>query len=705
MDMIAKAILMLPMLAAVSLTASAQTAATAQDSAQTTTTAADTLSLEAYYHNLPEVVVKAEKPIVKLEQGKMTFNMPNLLEKIPADNAFDAITHIPGVAAIDDNLTFGGSTITLIVNGKATTLTQEQAKERLRNMPAAQLQQAELMLSAPAKYHVRGAAINIVTKDYAGQHHTSGQLQGTYNQSKRARGYGKGNLLHAAGNLTLDLSYAYANGENYGEVEHSALHPLGEKRVAYEDMTKAASKGYTHDMRAELDYRFAEGHDISLAYTGKIDKNNSHNWSTGNSIADQFGQGHNYLHNLDLNYSLPFGLQLTAAYTYYKSPQDQWLDGRLFDDDRNLTAESRQTINKWLLAADQEHELRNGWGLNYGVMWQASNNNSFQTTVNADGQQLPEATSSVDIDERIVNAYIGFSKQIGKAISIDASLAVENYHTPTWNDWHLYPSLNATWMVSEQHMLNLAFNSDAAYPSYWSTMNQVFYSSPYSEIWGNPQLRPSHYYNTSLTWQIHRKYTLVAFANINPDGFVQLPYQPSDRMAVIMKMVNFNHRNSYGMQAMAQYSLGQWLSGNAFVVGMVSHDKCDDFFDIAFNRKKFTFVAGGNATAVLSRRHRLRLILNPLYQSKAIQGVYDIKGMFKLDASLRWASADGAWSVMASLNNATNRKMVTSSTMANQNYHMKVRQDWRTAALTVIYKFGNYKEKRHRQVDTSRLRQ
>ncbi len=664
----------------------------------------DSLNIESLYKNLPEVIVRAEKTIVKLENGKMMYNMPNLLEKLPADNAYDAIKHIPGVTSINERLSFAGSNITLIINGKPTTLSQEQAIERLKSMPAAQLHKAELMLAAPAKYHVRGAVINIVTMDYAGQHSISGQLQGTYNQSKYARGYGKGSLLHVNGNIILDLTYAYTNGKTYGETEHDAQHPFNGNRVAYYDKTTNESKGFSHDFRAEIDYRIAQNHTIDFAYTGKVDKSDTHNRTVGNSVADQNNMGHNYLHNFDLNYTLPFGLRLTGSYTYYKSPRDQRLDGTLNDIARNLTAQSKQTINRWMLTADQEHELSKGWGLSYGIKFQKSNNNSFQTTLNANGEQLPEATSRVDIDERIMNGYVGFYKQMGRTISIDGSLAVENYHTPIWNDWRVYPSLNATWVINQHHLLNLAFSSDATYPSYWSTMSQIYYSSPYSEIWGNPLLKPSRDYSTSLTWQINRKYTLVFFADINADYFVQLPYQTSDRMAVIMKEVNFNHRNTFGMQAMAQFVIGSWLSGNAFITGLYSNDKCDEFFDIAFDRKKLTMRVGGNATAILSKRHNLRFIVNPVFQSNAIQGVYDIKSMFSIDTSLRWTSSNGVWNVILSGHNLTNRKYNTSSNFGNQNFNMKVRQDWTTAAFTVIHKFGNYKEKQRKEVDTSRLR-
>ena len=58
--------------------------------------------------------------------------------------------------------------MTLIINGKPTTLSADKVVERLKQMPAAMLTKAEVMPSAPAKYHVRGMAINIVTKDFSG---------------------------------------------------------------------------------------------------------------------------------------------------------------------------------------------------------------------------------------------------------------------------------------------------------------------------------------------------------------------------------------------------------------------------------------------------------------------------------------------------------------------------------------------------------
>ena len=99
----------------------------------------DSLRMDSIIHALPEVMVKGIRPIAKVERGKLIYNMPLLLQSMGADNALEALTRIPGVADQNGDIMFGGRNVTLIIDGKPTTLTADQVKERLRNMPAAQL--------------------------------------------------------------------------------------------------------------------------------------------------------------------------------------------------------------------------------------------------------------------------------------------------------------------------------------------------------------------------------------------------------------------------------------------------------------------------------------------------------------------------------------------------------------------------------------
>lgn len=674
-----------------------------------TLTQTDSLTMETMLHNLPEVMVKGSRPIVKAERGMLSYNMPLLLKQLPADNAYEALTRIPGISDATGSISFSGNEVTLIINGQATTLTQEQLTERLKAMPAAQLAKAEVMLSAPARYHVRGMAINIVTKDYAGTNQLSGQIIGGMRQNKYANEFGNLYLSLQRGKFGLDAQYKYVNGNSYGESSRIANHPLGNNRVYYNDETGKKSFGITHDYRLGMNYAFGKNHRLDVAYTGRWNKTNSNSRTTGSSISGMHRDSHEYLHNVDVNYALPFGLTLSGSYTYYCTPQQQALDGTMHTDEsmpeteRNLTSGSEQTINKWMFTADQTHSLANCWGLSYGVKGQFTSDKSYQTTIDKDGSVLPDGTSSVDLNERIWNIYAGFSKQINKAISLEASVAAEQYHSPIWDKWRVYPTLNALWNVNDNHLLNLSFSSNSEFPSYWSTMSNVFYSSTYTEIHGNPDLKPFSYYNVNLMWQIKRRYTLMAFASLKPDYFVQLPYQTTDRMAVIMKETNFDYSNSFGLQASVIFNAGKWLNGNVFAVGTYKHDKSSNFFDLPFNRKKLSVILGGTASVKLCNSQDLRLILNPFYQTKAIQGVYDISPIFSMDAKLQWSSHDGKWGLRLNGNNIFNNLYDTRSVQGNQDYRMKVNYNWASVTFAVVYKFGDYKNKNVKAVDTSRM--
>lgn len=673
-----------------------------------TLTQTDSLTMETMLHNLPEVMVKGSRPIVKAERGMLSYNMPLLLKQLPADNAYEALTRIPGVSDATGSISFSGNEVTLIINGQATTLTQEQLTERLKAMPAAQLSKAEVMVSAPARNHVRGMAINIVTKDYAGTNQLSGQIIGGMRQNKYANEFGNLYLSLQRDKFGLDAQYKYVNGNSYGESSRIANHPLGNNRIHYNDETGQKSFGITHDYRLGMNYTFSKNNRLDVAYTGQWDKTNSNSRTTGSSISGMHHDSHEYLHNVDVNYALPFGLTLSGSYTYYRTPQQQALDGTITTEnknetERNLTSGSEQTINKWMFTADQTHSLAHGWGLSYGVKGQFTSNKSYQTTIDKDGSLLPDGTSSVDLNERIWNIYAGFSKQINKAISLEASVAAEQYHSPIWDKWRVYPTLNALWNVNDNHLLNLSFSSNSEFPSYWSTMSNVFYSSTYTEIHGNPDLKPFSYYNVNLMWQIKRRYTLMAFASLKPDYSVQLPYQTTDRMAVIMKETNFDYSNSFGLQASAIFSAGKWLNGNVFAVGTYKHDKSSHFFDLPFNRKKLSVRLGGTASVKLCSTQDLRLILNPFIQSKAIQGVYDISPIFRMNAKLQWSSHDGRWGLRLNGSNIFNNKYDTRSVQGNQDYRMKINYNWASVTFAVIYKFGGYKEKTVKEVDTSRM--
>lgn len=105
--------------------------------------------MDSLFQQLPEVLVKGERPVVKAERGKLVYDLPRMVERLPVNNAYEAVKELPGIVEQDGNLTLGGRSITLVVNGKVSTLDKDDLKSVLQNTPVSRLEKAEIMYAAP----------------------------------------------------------------------------------------------------------------------------------------------------------------------------------------------------------------------------------------------------------------------------------------------------------------------------------------------------------------------------------------------------------------------------------------------------------------------------------------------------------------------------------------------------------------------------
>ena len=131
--------------------------------------------MDSLFQELPEVMITGERPIVKAEQGKLVYDVPRLVGNLPVDNAYDVVKNLPGIVNMNNSLMLGGQEVTVVINGKVTTLSVEQLDALLKSIPVSRIEKAEVMYSAPARYQVRGPMINLILAPGTGQ---ASSLQG-----------------------------------------------------------------------------------------------------------------------------------------------------------------------------------------------------------------------------------------------------------------------------------------------------------------------------------------------------------------------------------------------------------------------------------------------------------------------------------------------------------------------------------------------
>lgn len=703
--------LFLFLLSAVCLPVAAQTAAD------------DSLRLDSLVRTLPEVMVSGERPVVKVRGAALVYDVNRLPGNAATDNAYDALKALPGVVETGGSLTLGGREVTVIMDGQVTNISQEQLTELLKSVPKDRVGDVEVMYNAPAKYQVKGACININFKhETSGRQMLTGEVFGSYDQSHHAAFQERASVVYSGKKFSVDLMYSHDHGDNFNAREVATHHALDDgTQHDIRSFERTLATGHSHKLRFSAGYDFSDKHRLSLSYYGSYANTDSRQRISGSITGKNDLDSKPWLHDVSLDYKLPFGLNVGAEYTYYNSPQTQRLSSVLTDRELNYVVNNCQRLDIWRVYAKQEHTFNGGWGLNYGASYVRSTDNSRQdynqqTSGQGTSRQgnMPDANLLVDLSarnssakkrENTVNLYAGFSKNFGNKVIIDASLAAEYYNSTAWNDWNWLPTLNLTYLPAEGHVLQLGVSSTTAYPEYWAVQDFITYSNGgYDEIVGNPALKPSHEYQASLTYVLKNKYVVTGWFSYTDDNFMQTLYQRGDELTETFRWVNLDFQQQAGLMAAVPLKLGGWYSGNLTATGVWMKHKDSDFYDIPFDRSRLLGVFSLRNDFHISNSPEITLSLNGQVQTKAIQGNYDLPAAGRVDAAvqLKFLKNKRATLKVYCYDMFETSHIDPYIRFKGQDFSMKM-SSFRHVGVTFSYAFGGYKEKKHKVVDTSRF--
>lgn len=663
------------------------------------------IPLTANDRALQEVVVAAERPLVQVENGKLGYDLSVLAEQRIVNNAFEALAELPGITEKDGTLSLAGaSSLTIVLNGKPTTMTASQLETLLRNTPVDRVEKAEVMYSAPPEYHVRGAAINVVLKK-ATDHSFSGEVSADYRNQYFNDGNANANFRYTTPKLAVDVMYGTANDKKMTKIDLYSRHTLQGQVHDIRNEEEIREKGWVHHLRGAFEYHLDDKNRVDVSYFGSYTpsyKGNS--YTTGNfqeSLLNK--ETDKRLHNVSLRYTSGFGLELGGDYTAYRMDNSQQMQVDYNDGSRkSFNLSGGQQIDKYTVYADQSHALPENWTFGYGLSYDFARSRDYQVYQDVQGAVDAQDTHS-DLKEHTTDLYVSLGKQFGNGTHFSVSATGEYYELGNYRRWAFYPQASFLWMIRPEHMLQVSLSSDKTYPDYWSMQSAVSYLDGYSEIHGTPGLRPANQYGLSGTYIWKQKYLLTAFFEHTNDYFTQSPYQSSDRLALIYKMQNWDYMRQYGVVANIPFSAGSWYRAKYNALGMRMHQRCDDYFDIPFNRKKWVFVTWLDNTFKVGKH--VSFELNGRYQSAAIQGTFDIQPLFNLEAAAKWTFAHEKASISIRGNDLLNTGYPKTEVRFRGQY-LDMDNSFYNRSVTIhfVYRFGGYKEKKQKEVDTSRFR-
>lgn len=673
---------------------------------------AGTIVLKNKDYALSEIVIKGERPLVKVERGKLSYDLSQLTENKLVNNAYESLQQLPGVQEINGNLSLAGAHgLSIILNGKPSTMTYEQLVNLLKSTPASRVEKAEVMYSAPPGYHVRGAAINLILKGYRdGEGGLQGEINAGYLNQYRNGAQGGLSLLYTTPKWNIDFLYntRYQDGRQRSEIY--SRHTLKDKVYEITQKSDLDRKSLTHNVRVGAEYKFNEESNISLSYTGVFNpniKNLAH--STGNfATSDNIKKGNNEMHNLAADYIWSGGTKAGVNYTSYRSEDNQNFTNKDTEDKlNNFRTASGQRVDRWKIYVDRSHSLSKDRMLNYGTSFTYANDHNTQFYHPTDNNDMSTLNTDSRYDEFTYNAYVGFSKSIGERLSFNASVTGEYYNMANYHNWSFYPSAELTYMAGSAHILEFSFSSDKTYPGYWDLSESTGYISGYEEVQGNPMLKPSTDYSANLNYIFKNKYIFSLSYDYEPDLFQQLAYQSTERPAMIYKTLNWDFQQSFAATAILPFKIGSRLDSRATFQAEYRQAKCDEFFDISFNHSKWIGLVILNNNIILSAKPDIRMELTGLYMSPSIQGSFTLSSIRAINTGVRWSFAKQKASLQLKANDLFNSMEGNMDiTLRNKGQYMDMHSNnySRNITLSFTYKFGGYKEKEHKQVDTSRFK-
>lgn len=672
--------------------------------------------------NLPEVFVKAERPLVKVADGKLQYDIPYLMKSKPVDNAFDILGELPGVGKSGDNISLlGTSETTIIINGRKSSMTSEQLADMLKATPSSKVKKIEVMYSTPPQYGVRGASINVVIEnDRSLADILKGEISLTGKQAWYFSPTALMNLSYTGKKYAADLSYSanYRHGRSTEDM-HAEPTVNGTK---YDILQKnwSENKGISHNLRGAFEYDFSNKDKLSTSYTGKYVQDKPVSLRGGQTDFKGIETvntasrttGPSFLHSTRIDYNGHKNLNAGIDYTFYKDKSLQDLVNNFEDsNDQDRRNESKQKSQRANIYINHFVVVGEGWKISYGAEASLSGTTNEASAL-LNNEKESEGTFYMKQKEHSAGIFGGFSRSFGKKFTLNASLAVRYYKASVdsagkkgtlWNQADLFPSLSAVYRLDRSNMLQFSLSSNRKYPSYWATTPNTYYMNIYSVIKGNPQLKPELNYSMQLTYVIKNKYVLGAFANFQPDKIQQMSYQQPDRLQSVFHSINLDTHTMYGLMAVVPFRAGEVLSSRLTLMGFSIHDK-GTLVDISFDRKKLFGRAMLTNTIFLTRDKNLSLDISGDYSSPAIQGIYDIDPLYSLDAALVWTLPKKKLRLTLKGSDLLNsQKPLTHIDEQGQKSRMELFQDIRSVSLTLRYSFGGYKEKKVKSVDTSRF--
>ncbi|GAB2949810.1 outer membrane beta-barrel family protein [Hymenobacter coalescens] len=578
-----------------------------------------TVALTSQAKQLGEVQVTGERPVVESKPDRLVYNAAQDNTN-KGGTAADVLRKAPMVSVDPDgNLQLRGSgNVRVLINGKPSAVVAGDIAEALKQLPADQIKNVEVITSPSAKYDAEGSAgiINIVLKEnnLQGVNGNVGLAVGTRNSN--------GNLGLNARKGKFGLSSAingwafYAPGVQ--EVDRTDRNVRSDDGIITTGRLMQRNEGRAQggggNGRIGLEFEPSPLHTFSLSVNGNMfrNRNKADIYNTYTLDEGVLDTSNPLAGNYTRNFAQRFRTQsydLTGTYTrsFGQGSRREWtvlaqhnrnrnnrryeVDQFRLDDYDKLNTVFREfspNLSRNLettLQTDYVHPLSEKQTAEVGVkMIDRQVESEYSVLRDLTGQQglllIPELTNNYDYTQRVLAGYATYATSLGKKYNVRLGARAErtelegnfqNQDRPFALDFtNVLPNVALTRNLKQPgSSVRLSYSRRIQRPS-------IFFLNPYRNetdprniSQGNPELDAEFTDNYELNWNTFVKTSVinVSLYSRQTNNAIERVYNTDEQGRVVSTFGNVARNQTYGLNLFGSVKpLPKWdVSGNLSV--------------------------------------------------------------------------------------------------------------------------------------------
>jgi iron complex outermembrane recepter protein len=686
----------------------------------------DSLKRDSTRHGtLQEIKILGQRPLVEKKLDRTVVHVDALLANT-GGHAWDALENAPGVVVDDDGTISlnGKSGVLVLIDDRPTYLSSEQLMNYLKGLPAAQLEQIELLPTPPARYPANGGAgIIIFRTKKANQDGLEGQLSSTYAQGVYPKTTQSISLMGQYGPWQFNVlgSYSYTNSWNnsyrYRDYFNSNGTPDGNVTQAFQE------ESWTH----EFDYNAGLEHKGKSMSWGALFNGSANPYrETGHygdgyygvggetdsldQILSHFSQRTSDLsanaHALQKLSSKGGTLSADADYIHYEQHplQSEYttttIPGDTATPQLDLTTQQPFTANIFSLKTDYTNSFGSHTFFESGFQSTWSLRKNLGTYLEGPPADLVPDDSLDDAftyDERILSAYVSLRHEGGR-LSLQGGLRLENtdgkgvstgsldssFHLRYTN---LFPSVHALWSVDtdKRNQIGFSYSRRIDRPDYSELNPTRFFFDPNTYFSGNPALQPQFSNNFEGSYTYLDRYTLTASYSLNHGSIAAVYF--ADGPEFYYYSVNFREETTTGLSLDVSTPISSHWTWNTEVEWMYKHYQSVLPGNVSYDKTLPNLTLSGSTRYAFNRGWSAEI--SGFYRSATLYGETVWRPTGRLNGAIR----KKFWKNKASLTLAGNDVLRTGITgrfiyLNGVLAHITNSGDRRQVLLTFAYSFG-----------------